>query len=209
MTSVQVFRDKELVPVNVRLAYRGNRNYIHSADIFQALTKLAQERFASDAYLESLVLRRQAAQQIRISFQAELQMIGTFAIRLGGEQVCGSLVETKAEVLDRVPYDESRAADAVVGGFRFAFFTQPVDGYTAFEQLLVLLKAAGGLGRREAWLCKTTLRYPLVETKPLAIRLRLISLRRFYGFDISQNEQLIGEASAYLRTDSNDRDIDL
>lgn len=200
MSSAQVFCDAELVGVDLCLAYRRDRNYIHSADIFQALTQFACERFASDAYIESLVLRRQAAHQIRISFQAESRMIGTFAIRVGEEQVPGFLVETEAGVLDRLPYDESRAADAVVGGFKFAFFTHPVAGYTAFEQLLVLLKAAGGLGRRDAWLCKTTLRVPLVETKPLAVRLRLISLQRFYGFDILQNEQLIGEASASLRT---------
>jgi hypothetical protein len=200
MSSVQVFRDEELVAVDLHLSFRKDRTYIHSADIFQALTNFAQERFASDAYINSLVLRRHATHQIRISLQPEPQMIGTFGIRVGGEQVCGCLVETAAEVLDRVTYDESRAATAVEGGFRFAFFTQPVAGYTAFEQMLVLLKVAGGLGRREAWLCKTTLHGPLPETKPLAVKLRLISLQRFYGFDIFESEQHIGEASAYLRT---------
>jgi hypothetical protein len=200
MSSVQVFCDEKLMTVDVWLAYRRERNYIHSADIFQALTKLAQERFAPGAYIESLVLRRQAAHQIRISFQAAPQAIGTFGIRVGREQVRGCLLETQAEVLDRAPYDESRAADAVAGGFQFAFFTGPVAGYTAFEQLLVLLKAAGGLGCRDAWLCKITLRCPLVETEPLAVKLRLIAMQRFYTFDILQNEERIGEASAYLRT---------
>src|SRR5215831_9666512 len=122
MSSVQVFRESELVAVDVHLSYRTDRNYIHSADIFQALTTLAQERFAPDAYIESLILRRQATHQIRISFQAEPQMIGTFGIRVGREQIRGCLVETEEEVLDRVPYDESRAAKAVLGGFRFASF---------------------------------------------------------------------------------------
>lgn len=200
MSSAQVFRGRQLVGAGVCLAFRRDRNYIHSADIFQALRKFAQERFAPDAYIASLVLRRQAAHQIRISFQAEPQVIGTFGIRVGAEQIRGSLVETEADVVDRVPYDECRAARAVTGGFKFAFYTRPVAGYTAFEQLLVLLKAAGGLGRREAWLCKLTLRQPLPETEPLAVRLRLIGLKRFHGFDIFQGEQRIGEASACLRT---------
>lgn len=200
MPSVEVFRDEELVPLELRLPYRRDRNYLHSADIFQALTNVAQDHFAPDAYIESLVLRRQAVRQIRISFQAEAQMIGTFGIRVGREQVRGWLVETDAEVLTRVPYDECWAVAAVVGGPGFAQFMEPVAGYTAFEQLLVLMKVAGGQGQHDAWLCKITLSSPLFNTKPLAVRLRLRALQRFFSFEILQDECLLGEASASLRS---------
>jgi hypothetical protein len=200
MSSVQVFRDEELVTLDLCLPYRKNRNYIHSADIFQSLTNLAQDRFASGAYVESLVLRRQATRQIRISFQAEPNMVGTFGVRVGEEQVRGWLVETDTKVLVRVPYDESWAAAAVVGGPGFARFTEPVAGYTAFEQLLVLLKAAGGQGGRDAWLCKINMHGPLLNMKPLAVGLRLRAMQRFFAFEIFQEEKLIGEACASLRS---------
>lgn len=200
MAPAQVFRDKKFVAVELCLPYRKDRDYIHSADIYQALTNVALERFAADAYIESLILRRQAERQIRVSFQAEPHMIGTFGIRVGGEQVRGWLVETEAEVRTRVPYDESRAAAAVIGGPGFARFTEPVAGYTAFEQLLVLMKVAGGQGGRDAWLGRISLRAPLLDTKPLAVRLRLRALQRFFNFEILQEEHLIGEASASLRS---------
>lgn len=200
MTSIQGSLDEELVTVELCLPYRKNRNYIHSADIYQALTNVAHERFAADAYIESLILRRQAARQIRVSFQAGPQMIGTFGIRTGGGQSRGWLMETEAEVLTRVPYDECWAAAAVDGGPGFARFTEPVAGYTAFEQLLVLMKVAGGQGGRDAWLGKIRLHAPLLDTKPLAVRLRMRALQRFFNFEILQEEHLIGEASASLRS---------
>lgn len=200
MSSIQVFRHEEFVTADLCLPYRKDRNYIHSADIFQALTNLAEDRFASDAYVQSLVLRRQASRQIKVCFQAEPQMIGTFAIRVGAEQIHGWLVETDAEVLLRVPYDESWATAAVVGGAGFASFAEPVAGYTAFEQLLVLMKAASGHGERDAWLCRINMRRPLLNTKPLAVGLRLRAMQKFFSFEIFQEEKLVGEASAALRS---------
>jgi hypothetical protein len=56
----QLLVEERPVEVNLNLPYRKNRHYIHSADIFQALIHLARDCFSPDAYLESLVLRRQA-----------------------------------------------------------------------------------------------------------------------------------------------------
>lgn len=182
------------------LPYRSHRNYIHSADIFQGLTDLAQARFESDTYVESLVLRRQAARQVRVSFEPTPQAIGSFAFRAGARRVPGWLVETDAEIHTRVPYDESRAMAAVVGGAGLACFTAPVAGYTAFEQLLVLLKVVGGQGQRDAWLCQANLRGPLLNTKPLTVRLRLRAMVRFFAFEVMQNEAMIGVAYASLRS---------
>jgi hypothetical protein len=139
--------------------------------------------------------------QIEISFQANVDAIGTFSIRSGEAQMRGWLVETDAKVACRVPYDEARAADAVITGTDSARFTKPVPGYTAFEQLLVLLKAAGGeAGKRDAWLCQVSLRGPLLETKPLTVNFRNRVLQRFFLFEIMQDEQLIGTACASLRS---------
>ena len=127
-------------------------------------------------------------------------MIGTFGVRVGAEQIRGWRVEADTEVLLRVPYDESWATAAVAGGAGFARFTEPVAGYTAFEQLLVLMKAAGGQEGRDAWLCKINMRGPLLNSRPLAVGLRLRAMQKFFNFEIFQDEKLIGEASAALRS---------
>ncbi len=190
------FCGKPLATMDLNLPYRGERNYIHSADIFQAVTDLARAH-NSDAYVESLVLRRQAVHQIRMAFEAAPQMIGTFSLRIAGDRLRGWLVERNEDVRIRVPYDESPATAAVVGGAGFARFAAPVAGYTAFEQLLVLLKVTSG--ESTAWLCQTDFNRPLRNTEPLAVRLRRRAMR-FLGFEIMQNEQTIGTASASLRS---------
>jgi hypothetical protein len=195
--SDHAFCGKQLTAVNLHLPYRGDRNYIHSADIFPVLADLAKARFTADAYVESLVLRRQAVRQIRVAFEAEPQMIGTFSFRAAGEKVSGWLVERDETVRLRVPYDESPARAAVVGGTGFARFAEPVAGYTAFEQLLVLLKVTSGLP--SAWLCQTIFDRPLLDAYPLAVRLRHRAMR-FLAFEIIQDEQMIGTACASLRS---------
>jgi hypothetical protein len=190
------FRGQPLAAADLNLPYRGERDYIHSADIFQAVTDLARTH-NPDAYVESLVLRRQAVHQIRVAFEAAPQTIGTFSLRIAGDRERGWLVERNEVVRIRVPYDESPAMAAVVGGAGFARFAEPVAGYTAFEQLLVLLKVTSG--ERTAWLCQTDFNRPLRNTEPLAVRLRRRAMR-FLGFEIMQNEQTIGTASASLRS---------
>ena len=124
-------------------------------------------------------------------------MTGTFGLRVAAEKVYGWLVETDEDVRIRVPYDESLAGSAVVGGAGFARFAEPVPGYTAFEQLLVLMKVTSG--HPTAWLCQTDFHGPLLDTKPLAVRLRRRAMR-FLAFEIMQDEQMIGTASASLRS---------
>jgi hypothetical protein len=199
MPVAQLVRDEQLVASDLSLPFREHRNYIHSADIFQALTALGQSCLGQDAYVSSLVLRQQAVHQVRISFEPQAQSLGTFSVRGGGAELRGWLIETGTEVLVRVPYDETPAAAAVLGGRGFAWFERPTPGYTAFEQLLVLLKAAGGQGKREAWLCQINLRASMLEPMPLAVRLRQ-RLRRFFSFEIVQDGHSIGSACACLRS---------
>ena len=176
------------------LPYRSRRNYIHSADIFQSLMDVARARFSCDTYVESLVLRRQATHQIRLSFEATPNPIGAFALRAGKERVRGWIAETEADVCARVPYDESRAAAAVVGGPGFAQFVEPVAGYTAFEQLIILLKVTSG--EPDGWLGQANLRGPLLDSSPVAVRLRHRAMGRFFAFEILQHGQVIGDAYA-------------
>lgn len=195
--STHAFSSKQLTAVDFRLPYRGDRTYIHSADIFRALADLAAARFACDAYVKSLVLRRQAVRQIRAAFEAAPQMIGTFSLCTRGARIPGWLVQSDEAVQSRVPYDESPALAAAVGGVGFARFAAPVPGYTAFEQLLVLLKVASGLD--SAWLCQADFDRPLLDTKPLAVRLRRTAMR-FLAFEVMDEDHVMGTASAALRS---------
>jgi len=187
-----------MAPATFSLPYRADRNYVHSADIFQAFTELARERFAPGAYLKSLVLRHKASRQLRASFAAEPDPIGTFSLQAGEQEVRGALVETDASIGRRVPYDESRAVAAVVAAVDSAAFISPVPGYTAFEHLLVAMKVAGGDADREAWLCQVALLGPLLESVPLAVTVTR-RLRLFHRFAIAQGGTDIGSACATWR----------
>jgi hypothetical protein len=190
--------NEELTAAILWAPYRENRNYIHSADLYHALTDFAQDRLTPEAYLESLVLRREAVRQVRASFQPGPQSLGTFAFRTGEAQVRGWLLETEAQVFERVRYDESRAAAAAVCGRGSARFTEPVPGYTAFEQVIVLMKAASGQVIHEARLCQINLRRPLLEKTPLTLNLRQRIMQRFLDFEILQAGQVIGSVCGSL-----------
>lgn len=199
MASAQLVRDEQLSSVNLCLPYRKDRNYIHSADIYQALTSLARDRFDPDAFIASLILRRQAAHQIQISFHAEPSTVGTFSIRYKEEQTSGWLIETTEKVSVRVPYDESQAAAAVIERPKYAQFSAVIPGYTTFEQLIVLLKAASGQGKCDAWLCQVKLQRALRDSRPLAVNLRQ-RIDRFFAFEIVQDDLLAGSACAFVRS---------
>ncbi|HEY2473019.1 MAG TPA: hypothetical protein VGI45_34880 [Terracidiphilus sp.] len=198
MAVAQVFPDKRLTAVQLDLPYRSERNYIHSADIFQALTRLAKGRFASDAYVKSLMLRTTSTRQVYASFEPVENAFGKFSLGLGSNEVHGSLVESDENVLRRVPYDESVLEKAVIGVAPSARFAAPVDGYTAFEHLLVLMKVTSSLGTREAWFCQVNLREPLLDSISIAVTFQYI-IHGFAAFLVAQNERMIGSACATLR----------
>lgn len=190
---------EDLAAAALSLPFRSNRDYVHSTDIFQSVTALARERWGPDAYLTSLVLRRTASHQLRVSFEPERHAIGTFAIRDGSDEISGALVETDEAVLRRVPYDESRIIAAAVAGEHSASFASLADGYTAFEHLVVALKIAAGDVAGHAWLCQVKLLSPLLESAPLAVSVRQ-KLRLFHGFEIQQHGKPIGSACAASRS---------
>ena len=196
MSLVQLSRSEQLSPASLNLPYRKKRNYIHSTDIFAALTSLAESRFSADSYVASLVLRRQAHRQLRACFQAIPEAVGTFSIRWSEEKILGYLVETEEDVARRISYDESAAEAAVVIRPGAAQFVEPLPGYTAFEQLIVLLRAALGEEPRHIWLCQVNLTGPLLTTEPLAVSLRQTTLQRFFNFEIMQQGKPLGTACA-------------
>jgi hypothetical protein len=187
-------------PAPFHLPFRGARNYIHSTDLFPALTGLAQERFSPAAFVESLVLRRPAGHQVRARFVKDPEAFGTFRIHHGSEQIRGWLVETDTPVLDRVPFDEETAMNSAVKGPQFARFQERVGRYTAIEQLVVLTKiVASQVGLHNSWLCRIDLSAPLLQFDPLGVEIREIVSDRFITFAISQQQNPIGTVAGMAR----------
>lgn len=180
------------------LPYRKERSYIHSADIFKELSSLAKENYSPDAYVRSLVLRTHARRRILVCFEKDEKAFGRFSIRTQAVDVPGYLVESEAEVRTRVPYDESDLRHAVIGTAPSARFAAPIEGYSAFEHLLVLMKITGSLGSREAWLCQVNFSDPLDNRLAVAVTFQYV-LQGFHAFEVAQNGRTIGSAYAKLR----------
>jgi hypothetical protein len=188
-------------PVKMSLPFRDSRNYLHSTDILLALMDLARDRFSSKAFVNSLMIRRPACHQVQACFDPEASAFASFGIRNGSEHVKGWLVETDERISLRIPFDESPAMSAVVCGPGFACFAEPVQGYTPFEQLVILMRAlASQLGPQQWWVSQLNLCSPIVETRALEIRLRGNVLDRFLTGDISQDGHIIGSARGIVKS---------
>jgi hypothetical protein len=202
MSEPRPSHEPHLEPVTLQLPFRQTRNYIHSTDIYPALTALAQQRVSPDAYVASLVLRRPAHHQLRVCFEQPAEMVGTFSICYGTAKIHGWLVETDEAVTLRVPYDESRAEAEVMYEAAVTRFAAPVPGYTAFEQLILLMKVALTADGVHVWLSQINLRGPLLETQPVAVRLRQSMQQRFHSFELLQADTIIGTATAYCEREA-------
>ena len=122
---------------------RGARDYVQSSDLFTALEKLARAHFSVHAYLQKLVLRKLASHQIEASFSPHETAFGTFEIRNEQTVTAGWLVETNRRIERRNLYDEAPVANAAVVRPGRVFLSAPVQGYTAFDQAVILLKILG------------------------------------------------------------------
>src|ERR1051326_6571394 len=109
-----------LAPSLADLPFRGNRNYLHSTDLFPALTEFAQKQFSPDAFIENLTIRQAVSHQIRVSLDGPEGSFGSFRVRHGTSQSKGWLVETDEPVLSRVPFDEITAIQSAISGPGFA-----------------------------------------------------------------------------------------
>ncbi|MGA8762480.1 MAG: hypothetical protein WB562_06280 [Candidatus Sulfotelmatobacter sp.] len=187
-------------PAPFRLPFRGLRNYLHSTDLFPALTSLAQQHFSPAAFVESMVLRRPVTHQVRASFVPEPKAFGTFRIRHLSQCIHGWLVETGVPISARVPFDEQTAVSAAICRRWFSCFHEPVQGYTAFEQLVVLMKVVSPqVGPHQWWFCRIELSAPLSESHPLSFAIRETVSDRFLVGDINQAHRLIGSAASVAR----------
>jgi hypothetical protein len=175
------------------LPFRGNRNYLHSTDLFPALTDFAEKTFDAKAFIGSLTIRHVISHQVRVDLENFGGAVGSFRIRNGVSQTKGWLMETNIPVLSRVPFDETTATQAAVSGNGFAHFTNLLPQYSAFELLLILTKLVATKENAEHWwFCQIEFRSRLQEIAPLESRLSQKILGRYLAFDIYQAGQLIG-----------------
>jgi hypothetical protein len=161
---------------------------------------LARDRFSIGAFVESLILRRPASHQVLACFQHHSNAFASFGVRNGQEHVRGWLVETDAPISQRVPFDEAPALAAVVKGTGVACFAKPLQGYTPFEQLVVLMKAlAAQVVPQEWWVSQVNLSSPL-QAGRLEVKLRQHILGCFLTGDIIQDGKFIGSARGVLKS---------
>jgi len=178
------------------LPFRGNRNYLHSTDLYPALTKYAQQQFSKSAYVESLMIRRAVSHQVRVDLDKPESAFGSFRICDGTERSKGWLVETDEPVRTRIPFDETAAVQTAVNGIRFARLEELLPPYSTFELLLLLTKmVAHQESRCHWWLCQMEFFSPLREIVPLESKLKRKISNRYLLMEIYQAGQLIGSVS--------------
>jgi hypothetical protein len=125
--------------VALDVPFRGNRDYVHSTDLFEALENHSRA-LSPGSYLKNLILRHPARRQVRAQFTPQRDAFGTFELALPHRVLPGWLMEDRSPIMRRVAFDEAAIArEAIVEPGR-AFLSAPVNGYSGFEQMIVLLK---------------------------------------------------------------------
>ncbi|HSS96680.1 MAG TPA: hypothetical protein VLK33_06615 [Terriglobales bacterium] len=169
------------------LPFRGNRNYLHSTDLYPALTEFAHQQFSADAFIESLTIRRAASHQPWVSFDISDEAFGSFCIRHSRNKTQGWLIESEAPIASRIPFDEVTAMRAAISGPGFALFKDLPPKYSSFELLIILTKIVSSQeGPGHWWLCRIDLSSPLLNVAPLECRLNRKTAGRFLTFKIRQ-----------------------
>src|SRR5919205_593444 len=102
-----------IVPTLAELPFRGDRNYLHSTDLFPALSEYAQRHFSPTAFIENLILRRTIHHQVRIHFDEPEDAFGSFSVRNGMQRTKGWLVETNESVRRHIRFDEAAALQSM------------------------------------------------------------------------------------------------
>lgn len=185
-----------LAPSLADLPFRGNRDYLHSTDLYPALTKFAQEQFPPDAFIDNLTIRRAVSHQVRVNLDGPKGAFGSFRVRHGIGRSKGWLVETDEPIVSRIPFDEITAAQAAIGGPGFACFKKLLPQYSVFELLLVLTKIVSGQQNgAHWWICQIDFHSPLRQIAPLECRLKSKVSNRYLTLGIYQAGQAIGSAS--------------
>ncbi len=181
-----------LDPSLARLPFRGDRNYLHSTDLYPALTEFSQKQFSPDAFVENLTIRQAVSHQVRVKFDGPGSSFGSFRVRHGVSQTRGWLVETDEPVLSRIPFDEITATGAAIRGPGFALFRKSLPHYSMFELLLILTKiVAGQENTQHWWLCQIDFHAPLRPIFPLECRLQRKISQRYLTLHVCQAHKAI------------------
>jgi len=188
-----------LAPSLANLPFRGSRNYLHSTDLYPALTEFAKKQFSPDADIECLTIRQVISHQVRVNFDGPSGAFGSFRIRHGTCHTKGWLVETDEPISSRIPFDEATPMQAAVSGPGFALFKKLLPQYSAFESLIVLTKIVASQESAEHWwFCRIEFQSPLREIAPLECKLDQNISYRFLRFHIYQAGQAIGSVSSII-----------
>lgn len=170
------------------IPFRGDRDYVHSTDIFLALDELAGASLGPGAYLKVLTLRRQAHHRVTAQFKPALGAFGTFLFAAPERTVEGWLVEDMAPVIRRLAFDETAIAQRAVSEQGRVLLPAPVTGYTPFEQLIVLFKMLCAQSRPGRWLFTSIdLERPLAAQAALAVNQTQLVLNRMVEAVLSQD----------------------
>src|SRR5215471_14205038 len=185
--------------VLLEVPFRGDRDYVHSTDLFGSLNDLAQQILVPDAYLKTLVLRRRARRQVTAQFRPDVTAFGTFTFTASDRIMEGWLVESQMAINRRIVFQEAPIARAATSQEGRVALRSPVLGYSAIEQLIVLLKMLCAQCHPGAWLFTSIdLDYPLSEQAALAVSRTQLVLSRMIEASLYQDDNQAGRMHMVL-----------
>jgi len=186
----------ESVPLG--LSYKGERDYLHGSDIFQALSEWARATYGENVFVSRLSFRHLARSHCTVTTEPlQSSLAGEGKLIAQGAAVPFWLAETGQPVQERYAYDE----DAVVAPLIMdadsrqavlpAVTASPIEEVIAVTKKLSNQVAPLSSGK---WLFgQLQLNEPLTrEGRPLRIVMRSLLASRFSINDIYYGERLIG-----------------
>lgn len=129
--------------INLDFEFKGERNYVHGSDIFNALLKIARQEF-NDGFVSLIAFRNIARHQCVLAFEnlASISAVATGNICAGDGQLHPFwLFEREDEIVGRYPFDE----EAIVGPADVqieskSISLQPDGSFTHIEYVIALTK---------------------------------------------------------------------
>jgi hypothetical protein len=180
------------------IPFRGDRDYVHSSDLFAALDVLAGT-FAPSAYPQRLTLRQPARRQVEVHFSPHREAFGTFALNSSRQTAQGWLVEGTRSITRRIAFDETAISRAAIMEPGRVFLSAPIGGFTAFEQMIVLFKILCAQSRAGTWLFTALeLTRPMRSDEALGLTRTQTVLDRLIAADLDQNGQPVGRVQMVL-----------
>jgi hypothetical protein len=181
------------------LPFKGSRDYLHSTDIFPGLTELVRNRFGSQAWVDSLCIRRPFRNSIFASFAESPSATGSFRVRHHSKTVPGWLIPTNRPVTRRVPFDASEVTASAIIGMGSAKILEPVPGFTEFEIFVALMRElARNVDPGQWWFCQLNLSTPLSDRCPMEVRICRTLGGRFLVYELLQANSCVGSARIML-----------